>query len=57
MFEIMRYLLALIVADTHLWPVGWGWSGWQAVFGFYTLSSYLMTRVLHERYGFAWSGP
>ena len=56
MFEIMRYLLALIVADTHLWPVGWGWSGWQAVFGFYTLSGYLMTRVLHERYGFAWSG-
>lgn len=56
MFEIARYLLALIVADTHLWPVGFGWSGWQAVFGFYTLSGYLMTRVLHERYGFGWSG-
>jgi peptidoglycan/LPS O-acetylase OafA/YrhL len=28
----------------------------HAVFGFYTLSGYLMTRVLHERYGFEWSG-
>ncbi len=56
MFEVTRYFLALIVADTHLWPVGFGLSGWQAVFGFYTLSGYLMTRVLHERYGFQWSG-
>ena len=56
MFEIARYLLTLIVADTHLWPVGFGWSRWQAVFGFYTLSGYLMTRVLHERYCFAWPG-
>src|SRR6202035_4460687 len=56
MFEITRYILALLVADTHLWPVGWGWLGAQAVFGFYTLSGYLMTRVLHERYGFEWSG-
>ncbi|HTW51510.1 MAG TPA: acyltransferase [Stellaceae bacterium] len=56
MFEIIRYTLALIVADTHLWPIGFVWAGWQAVFAFYTLSGYLMTRVLNERYGFAWSG-
>jgi peptidoglycan/LPS O-acetylase OafA/YrhL len=56
MFEISRYILALIVANTHLSPISLGWTGWQAVFGFYTLSGYLMTRVLHERYGFAWSG-
>jgi peptidoglycan/LPS O-acetylase OafA/YrhL len=56
MFEITRYVLAITVADTHLSPIAVGWSGWQAVFGFYTLSGYLMTRVLHERYGFEWSG-
>ena len=28
----------------------------MSVFGFYTLSGYLMTRVLNERYGFGWSG-
>jgi peptidoglycan/LPS O-acetylase OafA/YrhL len=56
MIEIIRYLLALIVAETHLWPIGIVWSGWQAVFAFYTLSGYLMTRVLHERYGFTFRG-
>src|SRR5690348_586439 len=52
MIELIRYVLALIVADTHLWPIGFGWAGWQAVFAFYALSGYLMTRVLHQRYGF-----
>jgi peptidoglycan/LPS O-acetylase OafA/YrhL len=52
MLEIIRYTLALIVAGTHLWPIGLTWTGWQAVFAFYALSGYLMTRVLHERYGF-----
>lgn len=56
MIEIVRYLLALVVAETHLWPVGVNWAGWQAVFAFYALSGYLMTRVLHQRYGFAWAG-
>lgn len=56
MIEIVRYALALIVASTHLWPLGITWSGWQSVFAFYTLSGYLMTRVLHERYGFNASG-
>lgn len=56
MIEIIRYTLALVVTETHLWPIGIAWTGWQAVFGFYALSGYLMTRVLHERYGFAPSG-
>jgi peptidoglycan/LPS O-acetylase OafA/YrhL len=56
MIEIIRYVLALIVVQTHLWPVGIRTIGWQAVFAFYTLSGYLMTRVLHERYGFTASG-
>jgi peptidoglycan/LPS O-acetylase OafA/YrhL len=56
MIEIIRYALALIVAETHLWPVGITWAGWQAVFAFYSLSGYLMTRVLHERYGFTVGG-
>jgi peptidoglycan/LPS O-acetylase OafA/YrhL len=52
MLEIIRYALAAIVAETHLWPLGVNWAGSQAVFAFYALSGYLMTRILHERYGF-----
>ena len=51
MIEITRYVLAAVVAQTHLWPQGADWSGQIAVFAFYTLSGYLMTRILHERYG------
>jgi peptidoglycan/LPS O-acetylase OafA/YrhL len=54
--EISRYILAVIVAQTHLRSTGTDWTGQIAVFGFYTLSGYLMTRVLNERYGFAWRG-
>ena len=36
----------------HIWPSGDDWLAWQSVFGFYTLSGFLMTRVLNERYGF-----
>src|SRR5262249_15880828 len=53
MIELIRYALATIVAETHLGPPGIVWSGWQAVFAFYTLSGYLMARVLNERYGFS----
>jgi peptidoglycan/LPS O-acetylase OafA/YrhL len=52
MIEISRYILATMVAQTHLWPLGAAWTGNIAVFAFYTLSGYLMTRVLNERYGF-----
>ena len=56
MIELIRYSLATIVAETHLGPLGIAWPGWQAVFAFYTLSGYLMTRVLNERYGFSPGG-
>jgi peptidoglycan/LPS O-acetylase OafA/YrhL len=52
MIEVSRYILALIVAQTHLAPIGTEWTGQVSVFGFYTLSGFLMTRVLNERYGF-----
>jgi peptidoglycan/LPS O-acetylase OafA/YrhL len=56
MIEITRFILAAIVAETHIWPLGFTWAGWQAVFAFYTLSGYLMTRVLNARYGFTLQG-
>jgi peptidoglycan/LPS O-acetylase OafA/YrhL len=46
MIEISRYILAAMVAQTHLWPLGVAWTGTIAVFAFYTLSGYLITRVL-----------
>jgi peptidoglycan/LPS O-acetylase OafA/YrhL len=56
MIELCRYILAVTVAQTHLWNVGAAWTGNIAVFAFYTLSGYLMTRVLNERYGFTARG-
>jgi peptidoglycan/LPS O-acetylase OafA/YrhL len=56
MIELTRYILAAIVAQTHLWPLGSSWPASIAVFAFYTLSGYLMTRVLNERYGFSTRG-
>jgi peptidoglycan/LPS O-acetylase OafA/YrhL len=56
MIEICRYILAAIVAQTHLWPLGSDWTGQISVFAFYTLSGYLMTRVLNDRYGFTMRG-
>lgn len=43
-------MLAVMVAVCHLWPTTVWWWGMYAVFGFYTLSGYLMTLVLNERY-------
>lgn len=56
MIETVRFFLSMIVLEAHIWPLNVPWLAWQSVFAFYTLSGYLMTRVLHERYGFAWSG-
>ena len=53
MIEITRFVLAAIVAQTHLASVHDQWLGQQAVFAFYALSGYLMTRVLNTRYGFS----
>lgn len=45
-----------MVVCSHTWFDLFGrrlnWSGAYAVFGFYVLSGYLMTRVLHETYGY-----
>jgi peptidoglycan/LPS O-acetylase OafA/YrhL len=56
MIEITRFLLAAIVAQTHIWVLSDEWLGQQSVFCFYTLSGYLITRVLNTRYGFSRSG-
>jgi peptidoglycan/LPS O-acetylase OafA/YrhL len=56
LIEVTRYILATIVAQTHLWPLGSSWPATVAVFAFYTLSGYLMTRVINERYGFSARG-
>jgi peptidoglycan/LPS O-acetylase OafA/YrhL len=56
MIELCRYILALMVAQTHLWNIGAAWTGNIAVFAFYTLSGYLMTRVLNDRYRFTARG-
>src|SRR5258708_35197917 len=56
LIEVTRYILAAIVAQTHLWPLGSSWPATIAVFAFYTLSGYLMTRVINERYGFTARG-
>jgi peptidoglycan/LPS O-acetylase OafA/YrhL len=49
--EYFRFILSAIVLEAHIWPLGVPWAAWQSVFGFYTLSGFLMTRVLHEKYG------
>ncbi len=59
MFGLHRYVLALMVACAHIQFVLFdrpNWLGVYAVFGFYTLSGYLMTRVLHETYGYEPAG-
>ena len=54
MFGVYRLLLALMVVVGHLYqPTA---MGTYAVFGFYALSGFLMTAVLHERYGYTAAG-
>ncbi len=52
MFGIYRYGLAFCVAISHLWGGMIPGPAAYAVWGFYCLSGYLMTRVLNEKYGF-----
>ncbi len=51
MFGLFRYGLAVLVLVTHLWPQLARPAGAYAVFGFYTLSGYLMAYVLRHVYG------
>lgn len=54
MFGSYRTILALCVVLQHLGPLDV--IGGYAVFGFYTLSGYLMTMVLHDYYGYTVEG-
>lgn len=55
MFGGLRLILATAVVVMHL--TDWSrTSGYQAVFGFYVLSGYLISRVLNERYGWTTRG-
>jgi peptidoglycan/LPS O-acetylase OafA/YrhL len=52
MLGITRFYLALAVVVTHLYG---GWGGVLAVYCFYILSGFLITRVLHETYRFSFA--
>jgi peptidoglycan/LPS O-acetylase OafA/YrhL len=52
MFGAFRFLLALLVVYTHLGKPHGAALGGHAVFGFYALSGFLITRVLNELYNF-----
>jgi peptidoglycan/LPS O-acetylase OafA/YrhL len=56
MIEFTRFGLSATVLQAHIWPLGAPWLAWQSVFAFYTLSGFLMTRVLQQRYGFSPAG-
>ena len=56
MFGTYRFLLASAVIVFHLLPKVAANAGYQAVFCFFVLSGYLMTRVLNEVYGFSFRG-
>jgi len=50
MLGYYRYILAMLVASSHLWTEIIWWQGIYAVFGFYVISGYLMTLVLNKSY-------
>lgn len=54
MFGTYRILLALMVVLLHLGGIPY--IGAYAVFGFYILSGYLMTFIMHKNYGYSISG-
>ena len=54
MFGAYRTFLALMVATGHLF--GPFQLGTYAVFGFYVLSGFLMTLIMHESYGYSLQG-
>lgn len=55
MFGVLRTTLALMVMVYHLF-IGILPLGTCAVFGFYIISGYLMTLIMHESYCYTWFG-
>jgi len=55
MLGLLRTTLAIMVMSYHLF-VGILPLGTYAVFGFYVISGYLMTLVMHESYGYSGGG-
>lgn len=53
MLGFLRTFLALVVVAGHLWGI---FLGVHAVYGFYVISGFLMTRIVNERYGYSLSG-
>ena len=54
MFGTFRFMLAMMVVHSHF--SGGGLAGPVAVFGFFCLSGYLMTRIVNETYSDGLSG-
>ena len=56
MLGLFRYLLAMMVVLSHLWPWTAWWQGTYAVFGFYVISGYLMTLIVNVTYAKSGTG-
>jgi peptidoglycan/LPS O-acetylase OafA/YrhL len=55
MLGLFRYVLALMVVFSHLYPEILWWQGTYAVTCFYVISGYLMSKILNEVYvGKSW---
>lgn len=54
MFGLYRTILALMVVLLHIGGIPW--LGGYAVFGFYILSGYLMTLIMHSHYAYNMGG-
>ena len=55
MFGVLRTTLALMVMVFHIF-IGYLPLGTYAVFGFFIISGYLMTLIMHQSYGYKWQG-
>ena len=55
MLGLVRTIFALMVMAYHL-LFGRAPLGFYPVFGFYIISGYLMTLIMHESYGYTWKG-
>jgi peptidoglycan/LPS O-acetylase OafA/YrhL len=56
MLGALRLILATMVVANHLWKPAASLLGMQAVLGFFIISGFLMTKTLHEVYGWKPAG-